>query len=288
MKGLANIDRPESPSSSFSQINTTIESNRNSLLFSPESSGNRYEGTASTERKSSSIRESHDRREDRRRKTASKADTKKELRMDPGFDRHAHLNKSDYSPTMTSRKGGGSNPFPSSSSTTAGKNANFTFSCPGSEKLRPTTKPEDEWRSSYEGESDEEEKSNTNFNFNSIAHNNRKLRFSPRPLFGSEYANSGLNSRSSMEGQLSKNDEFYEDEHQKDEHQKMDSNMSSMALHVRDKGRMKSRTIFDNEISPAGQGGPGGSSRPYLFMRGIYIHICKCSIFYLYIDKVTY
>lgn len=256
MKGMANIDRQESPSSSFSQINTTIESNRDSLLFSPECTGNRLEGTPSTERISSSIRESHDKRDDRRRKTTSKSDMKT-----------AHLNKSDYSPTMTSRKGGGSVPFPSSSSTTAGKNANFTFSCPGSEKLRPTTKPEDEWRSSYEGESDEEEKSNTNFNFNSIAHNNRKLRFSPRPLFGSEYANSGLNSRSSMEGQTTKYDEFYEDEHQK-----MDSNMSSMALHVKDKGRMKSRTIFDNDISPTGQGSPGGSSRPYLFMRGIYIH----------------
>jgi hypothetical protein len=39
--------------------------------------------------------------------------------------------------------------------------------------------------------------------------------------------------------------------------------MSSMALHVRDKGRMKSRTIFDTEPSPT-----GGSSRPFLFMRG--------------------
>jgi hypothetical protein len=120
-------------------------------------------------------------------------------------------------------------------------------------------------RSSYEGESDEEEKSNSNFNFNSVVHNNRKLKFSPRPLFGSEsgsyLASRDSSTRVSTEAQRYKNDQFYDDEHQK-----MDSNMSSMALHVRDKGRMKSRTIFDNELSPTG--GTGGSSRPYLFMRG--------------------
>ena len=162
-----------------------------------------------------------------------------------GSDSPKHITASDYSPVVISRKVFHDQECKSSSSAcvqnTVFKRPNFT--CPGSENLRHAQQIEDEWRSSFEGEdgeSDEEEKSAQT---TSCMADRMKLTFSARPLFESENSVKSINSR------------FSDD----DEHQQMDSNMSSMALHVgKDIGqcRAKSRTIFDCEPPSSDDCGP--------------------------------
>ena len=162
-----------------------------------------------------------------------------------GSDLPKNITASDYSPVVISRKVFHDQECNSSSSagmqSTVFKRPNFT--CPGSENLRHAQQIEDEWRSSFEGEdgeSDEEEKSGQT---TSCMADRMKLTFSTRPLFESENSVKSINSR------------FSDD----DEHQQMDSNMSSMALHVgKDIGqcRAKSRTIFDCEPPSTDDCGP--------------------------------
>ncbi len=101
------------PSSSCSQINTTIESDIDSILFSPENLQNNIdgclnEGTLATERKSCNVHEAVDERYERRRKAIQKSDIKNKMShiiVESGFNglgEKAFLRKSDDSPSIAS------------------------------------------------------------------------------------------------------------------------------------------------------------------------------------------
>ena len=256
-EGDGEKDLLSSPSSPFtpSQINTTFDSS--SLILrcddttmlsslspgSPQSSS--FMKEAATERKSSARIEESD--WPVHKSTSERSNQRREAKEfqhgNCGVLRN--IISSDYSPEVMIRKGSyGCDVRASSSSAgahgTAFKRSNFT--CPGSENLRHDQRTEDEWRSSFEGddgESDEEEKSG---NSSSCMTDRIKLKFSDHQLFENDNSIKSTNSRLSDE----------------DEHQQMDSNMSSMALHVakaciHGKGRIRSRTIFDTE-PPSGEG----------------------------------
>jgi hypothetical protein len=260
--GINGQDFPEFSTTprSDSQVNTTVESRSmirknddtsNTLInssLSPDRSHYSNNGSflrdAAIERKTNN-RDKQDLEKERR---GSKSGTE-EVRINGSPSREGKrtsITKSDYSPKMPSRKGREGDTgttFPSSSTIGAMGGTTFkkpSFSCPGSENLRPPQETEDEWRSSFEGdgegedgESDEEEKSSS-FNASS-PRKNKKLNFSPRPSCG-------------QDNYITDNRRLRDEK----DHQQMDSNMSSMALHVgkdKMKGKMKSRTIFDTESS---------------------------------------
>ena len=246
---------PRSPISlTHSQINTTVDSSSMgkkcddtlfSFLHSPESPPySSFLREAANERKASNGIEERERWNSQRGVSENSRQQSKhgkgEIRL---------ISISDYSPSIPCRKGNYGIPTAASSSANAALGSVIkrpSFSCPGSENLRHTQPVEDEWRSSFEGEdgeSDEEEKSS---NISAAVMDNMRLRLSARPAFGQ------INSRSNF---------LLND----DDHRQMDSNMSSMALHVgKDilKGRMKSRTIFDCEPLSS------EDCRPHFFLRG--------------------